>query len=141
MGCTAGLQKISTPTVITSPQMVCIWAEENGPIAANQNEWSYGNGAVGIIGVPLPFNWRLVAVGFNADVFDAGSTATIGIQDNSGGATQTVYSFVVDAPDVSIELANPVDLTPGMTLGFRTLAVTGGTKSDYRVSAWIERIV
>jgi len=120
--------------------LVCICAEENGAISANQNEYSTGNGSVGVIGIPLPYQWELVAVGFQADVFAAGATATIGIQDNRNGVTSTIYQFVATAQDFSFELPTPVAIPENATLGFRTLAVTGGTKSDVRVAAWIRRI-
>jgi len=119
--------------------LVCICAEENGAISANQNEYSTGNGSVGVIGIPLPYEWELVAVGFQADVFADGATATIGIQDNRNGVTSTIYQFVANAQDFNFELPTPVAIPKNATLGFRTIAVSGGS-SDVRVAAWIRRV-
>ncbi len=35
-------------------EKIVIWAEENSSLANNQLEWSFGNGATGLIGIPLP---------------------------------------------------------------------------------------
>ena len=120
-----------------------IWAEESAAVASNAAEWSYGNGDIGNIGIPLADDWEIYALGFNADASTAGATISFDIVDfttttnmvtnvatpNNFGGTNN-YVSVVDTP--------PIQIGRGATLGFRTNTVTG-TISSARVAAYLRR--
>lgn len=108
-----------------------IWAEENGAIASNAYEWSWGNGAVGSdIGIVLPMSCDLFAVTFNADV--AGTSLTMRTQKNG---TDAHISNHVGQNSVDT-LTAPVRYAAGDVLAFRTGDVVG-TYTDARVTAWL----
>ena len=120
-----------------------IWAEESAAVASNATEWSYGNGDIGNIGIPLADDWELYALGFNADVSSVGATISFDVVDfttttniatniatpNNLGGTNN-YVSVVDIPTIPINR--------GSTLGFRTNTLTG-TISSARVIAYLRR--
>ena len=120
-----------------------IWAEESTAVASNTAEWSFGNGDVGNIGIPLADDWEIYALGFNADSSSGGATISFDIVDfttntdvatniatpNNLGVTNN-YVSVVDIPTVQINR--------GTTLGFRTNTITG-TISSARVIAYLRR--
>ena len=120
-----------------------IWAEESAAVANNATEWSYGNGDIGNIGIPLADDWEIYALGFNADVATAGSTISFDIVDfttTSNMATDiaTPNNFGANNNYVSVVDVPPIQVGRGVTLGFRTRAVTG-TISSARVVAYLRR--
>jgi len=111
-----------------------IWAEENGNLASNAYEWSYGNGAVGNdIGIILPVPCRLFAVGFNAD--NAGTSLTMRTLKNNVDA----YVSTHVGQNSLDTLPTPVDYAAGDLVGFRTGTLVG-TWNDARPVAWFERV-
>ena len=154
----AGLNRLADGTVVATAAIVKsplyeyreIWAEEGGGLNANSAEWSYGNGAVGFMGLPIDDGWEVVELGFNADTYAATSTVTIDLMSyntpsnaagntiaslsladatDGGGATNNAYKHeVLDTPE-------PV---PGGVIGFLTRSVTG-TISDVRAYARLRR--
>lgn len=119
-----------TPVSITNGFTVFpIWAEENGGLASNQYEWSWGNGSTGAaIGIPLGLNCELFAVSFNAETF--GTSVSIDTQSN--GTTINTSSFTSNNQVVDI---TPIAVTKGSRIGFRTNTVSG-SMDDCRVCAW-----
>ena len=120
-----------------------IWAEESAALASNATEWSYGNGDVGNIGIPLADDWEIYALGFNADTSNAGAVISFDIVDfttNTNLATNiaTPNNFGVTNNYVSVVDIPPVSVGRGVTLGFRTNIVTG-TISSARVVAYLRR--
>ena len=114
-----------------------LWAEENGAIANNSAEWSFGNGATGYIGLPFDAGWEVVELGFNADTYPATGTVTIELSSyntpsnaagnaiaslslanstDGGGATNNAYKHEV--------LTTPQSVPVGL-VGFLTRTVTG----------------
>ncbi|MEN8788764.1 MAG: hypothetical protein ABF295_04550, partial [Flavobacteriaceae bacterium] len=121
-------------------EKIVIWAEENGSLASNQLEWSFGNGATGQIGIPLPEDWEAYAVSFNADSNGGSDTVTMAVIDSNtntnlftftanGNANNMVYTQV---------LATPVAIPAGTSLGFRTVTEVGNV-SDARVAVFLRR--
>ena len=120
-----------------------IWAEESAAVSSDTTEWSYGNGDVGDIGIPLADDWEIYALGFNADTANLIAEISFDIVDfttTTDLATNVVtpnnfgefnnYVSVVDIP--------PIQITRGTTIGFRTNTVTG-TISSARVAAYLRR--
>lgn len=105
-----------------------IWAEENGGIANNQNEWSFGNGATGFIGIPLGINCELFALSINADT--PGTDVSINIQRD--GATVQTPLFTANN---QVQAFTAVPYTAGQLVSFQTNTVNGGW-NDVRVCAW-----
>ncbi|MGB5693410.1 MAG: hypothetical protein WBM43_12465, partial [Flavobacteriaceae bacterium] len=121
-------------------EKIVIWAEENGSLANNQLEWSFGNGATGQIGIPLPEAWEAYAVSFNADANGGSDTVTMAVTDSntntnlftftaSGNANNMVYTQI---------LASPVAIPAGTSIGFRTVTESGNV-SDARVAVFLRR--
>lgn len=44
------------------------WAEENGAVANNSFEWSFGNGSTGAIGLPFEAGWEITQVFMQSEV-------------------------------------------------------------------------
>jgi len=130
-----------------------LWAEENAAISTGQAEYSYGNGAVGYIGIPFDAGWEVTELGFNADVFAAAAVAVIDLMNyntpsddtgniidslsitgssDGGGSTNNAYKHHV--------VPTPIVVPEGL-IGFFTRSVTGGTVSDVRVWARFRRKV
>ena len=111
-----------------------IWAEENGPIADNTNEWSFGNGAVGAgIGIPVPIDCEIFAVGYQAEV--AGTNSQVGVEVNNVIVTNTGPQSGNSGLNT---LSTPISVSAGDVVGFMTQ--TGGGASDVRVVAWLRAL-
>lgn len=132
-----------------------IWAEESGGANANSAEWSYGNGAVGFMGIPVGTGWEVVSMYFHADTYAATAKIQVDLMNygntpsnaaanticsislssskDGGGATNNAYKIVeFDAPV-------PVPATGGSTvLGFITRGLSGSV-SDMRVGVNLRR--
>ena len=131
-----------------------IWAEESAGLTANNAEWSFGNGATGVVGLPIGENWEVVEMGFQADVYSAGTSITIDLIDISdgttnntissmsltnendgGGGVNNAFKLQVFDPPVAIPAQNGQGCIGFITRGF------SGTASDARVSARMRRQV
>ncbi|MBT8299242.1 MAG: hypothetical protein KJO52_12985, partial [Maribacter sp.] len=121
-------------------EKIVIWAEENAALSNNQLEWSFGNGATGLIGIPLPEAWEAYAVSFNADNNGAADTVLMAVIDSntntnlftftaSGNANNMVYTEM---------LATPVAIPAGTSIGFRTVTEVGNV-TDARVAVFLRR--
>lgn len=106
-----------------------IWAEESGGLSNNNTQWSYGNGATGTIGVPIP-EAELFAVGFEADV--AGTSVSIEVMQNN--VTAVTSQLFLGASGYNL-LTTPIQFNEGDIVGFRTDVETGAY-SDARAIAW-----
>lgn len=125
-----------------------IWAEEGSALSNNNSQWSFGNGAVGFIGLPIDDGWEVTDMYFHADTASATSDVTVHLVDmttpsNAAPIISTVT--VVDAGDgvannayVYETFATPVAVPAGAVLGFRT-GTEVGAFSDARVGARLRR--
>lgn len=112
-----------------------IWAEENGPLASNTNEWSYGNGATGVnIGIVLPFDCEITHMTMNAET--AGTSVGMNILNNSAVADTVTFTGANDV----VTLATPIQFTAGQRYNIQT-GVETGAYTDVRVCAWFRGIV
>lgn len=134
-----------------------IWAEESGGADANNSEWSFGNGAVGFMGLPIEDGWEVISMYYHADTYPATGTIQVDLMNygntpsnaagntiasislssstDGGGATNNAYKYE------SYPTPIPVPTTGGVTtIGFITRGVTG-TISDQRVGARLRRKV
>ena len=114
-----------------------IWAEENGQIANNQREFSYGNGAVGSIGIPAMAPCECFRLSFNADSFNGG--ASMRLQKNNADVATvnwTVNNQVIDLPT---PVSYTVNSGVGDLIGMKTGILTGGA-SDVRVIMWMRLV-
>lgn len=124
---------------VNARQTVVIYGEENGGIAANQNEYSYGNGAVGFIGVTVLGDWELFGVSVDIEQFN-GAGPTLAVMDFTAGNANTVlHQFTAATSNHTEELTTPVAVSNGTVLGFRTVNLNGGTFTDVRIAAWLQR--
>ena len=125
-----------------------IFAEENADIsvAANNYEYSFGNGAVNTTanppGIPVAFDCTLIALGISGRDVSGGATASISVTNNgtvvatsgiaTGGGVNTKVQIVTQVtPDT-------VNFVAGDTVQFLTASTTG-THDDVRVFAYFER--
>lgn len=114
-----------------SQSIIPIWAEENGGLAANAYEWSWGNGATGSdIGIPIPVACELFAVSFNADTFGT----SVQMRTQGDGTVLHTSSFTANNQVDTLE--TPVPVPAGTRLDFRTGSLVG-TTTDARVCAWL----
>lgn len=124
-----------------------LWVEESAALGANQDEWSFGNGATGSIGLPFSAGWELVELGFQADSANANGNITVALVNYTPAvnqlATLTVDGVGQGEPGHAWEIedlsAAPVAIPQGV-IGFRTLARTG-SYVDARISARFRRQV
>jgi hypothetical protein len=108
-----------------------IWAEENGALASNQYEWSWGNGATGsAIGLVVPVDCDLVAFTHNVEV--AGTSIFYRVQQN-GTNVHTTGS--ITAANYTENVDPAVAFSAGDRVSFQTGTVSGSW-SDGRVCAW-----
>lgn len=105
-----------------------IWAEESGALSNNNTQWSYGNGATGTIGIPMP-TCEVFAMSFEADV--AGTSVSIDVTSNN----VVVATEPFTGASGYNTLATPVSFAEGDVLGFRTNTEVGAY-SDCRAVAW-----
>lgn len=112
-------------------QQDVFWAEENGGISANQDEYSWGNGATGNIGIPCPYDgFEATSMLIQAETKPSVGTAQIMLKI---GGSNTTHIVTFTERDQVIDLPSPVSISKGTRIGFRTVAVSGGTWSDVRV--------
>ena len=122
----------------TPRNTIVIWAEEAATLSGNQREWSFGNGATGVIGILLPEDWYLHAMTFQCDVFPAGRTVTVEAEND--GVSIPGAQVVATSDKQIISFSTPILLPAGTVLGYRTVSVLGGGGvSDGRVASWLKQ--
>ena len=111
-----------------------IWAEENGGLQNNGEEWSFGNGATGNdIGIIVPMACELVSATFNADVF--GTSVSIHVNKNNVSVEEPLFT----SQNSTVNFTNPVVFQPGDLVSFQTGTLVGST-TDARICAWLRII-
>ena len=124
-----------------------LWAEENGALAANTNEWSFGNGAVGDIGIPIVGDgWECWGWAMQADTATNGDTLQMEVMDFATAdtplATFTGTWLVAGGSGRAFgTFATPVAVPQGTVLGFRTDVIVGAAPTDVRVVLYLRRPV
>lgn len=130
-----------SPSLCGCYEKIVIWAEENSGLNSNSAEWSFGNGATGQIGIPLPEDWEAYAVSFNADASSNGNTVEMAVVDTV--TDQNLFTFIAngDANNMVYTevLSTPVAISAGTSIGFRTVNENGNV-TDARVAVWLRRI-
>lgn len=104
-----------------------IWAEENGAVSSNTDEWSYGNGAVGA-NIGIPSFWDCKAVGMVMNAETVGTSLGVDLRVNSS----TSATIVGTSRDTFYDFPLPVDISRGDRINFKT-GLEVGTWSDVRV--------
>ena len=105
-----------------------IWAEEGSPLTADNKQWSYGNGAIGDVGISVP---EMEVFALSLQSLDAGTSVSIEILKN----TQPVISQNFVGSNIYTTLDTPISFTEGEVINFRTDEVVG-TYNNVRVTAW-----
>jgi len=115
------------PSAPSAKPAFYIWCEENGALAANAHEWSYGNGATGNdIGIPIMLAAELTHMSFNADVF--GTSVQIRAKRATTPGTGSIVADPIFSTNNSVyALPTPVLFNPGDTLVVQTGALVGST--------------
>ena len=137
--------------VVTAPlyEYRDLWAEETAGLSDNNNQWSFGNGDVGVIGLPVGDGWEVVEMGFQSDINGANDGVIIGLVDIQTGANNIeVARLTMTAAGNGQannahwlqEFAPSVPVPAGAVLGFRTIDEIG-TISSARVTARLRRQV
>lgn len=152
------LASTQSPTLTTTTTPIYeyrdIWAEESSALTNNSDEWSFGNGATGFIGLPIGENWELMELYFHADTYAANTSIQVDFMNYgntpSSAAANTVASIsLANAADgggatnnaYKIEtFATPIALQDNKVYGFLTRSLTGAA-SDARVGARLRRKV
>ncbi|MGB5818287.1 MAG: hypothetical protein WBG90_02290 [Saonia sp.] len=121
-------------------EKIVIWAEENAALANNQLEWSFGNGATGRIGIPLPEAWEAYAVSFNADSNGASDSVLMAVIDSNTNTNLFTFTATGNANNMVYTemLTTPVAIPVGTSIGFRTVTETGNV-TDARVAVFLRR--
>ena len=111
-----------------------IWAEENGALASNAHEWSWGNGATGNdIGIPVPVRCELISASFNADVF--GNSVSVHVKKNNSSIELPLFN----SQNSVVSFSSPVVYEIGDLVSFQTGTVSG-QNTDARICAWFRTI-
>jgi len=111
-----------------------IWAEESGGLANGSTQWSYGNGAVGVIGVVLPFDAEAFAMSFDSDT--SGTSVSIDLLSSGTAVATGQFTGQTDF----FTLPGGVSFPAGARVGFRTNTEVG-TYADARVAVWFRKPV
>ena len=116
--------------------IITVWAEENGPISANNYEWSFGNGAFGVArsGYTMLAPGRVLRMGLAASSSEA--LARVNLVVNG---TATSYEVTKPAGQYSgtSTFGMPLEVAQGDRLNFRS-ATTNGNIAAAVVSLLIE---
>lgn len=124
----AGEQAITEVSVVpTSADFdQIIWAEENGTLSANNLQWSFGNGSIGVCNVVLPNDGEIVGMTFAAETFGTSVQMELMIND----VPVQTPNFTANNSIITFSQA----VSAGDRLGFRTDLIVG-TTTDVRVAA------
>ncbi|WP_367606942.1 hypothetical protein [Legionella sp. W05-934-2] len=127
-------------------EKIVIFAENTANITTGGgNQWAFGDGDTGAIGIPVAEDWELFAISFQARSVTAATTVTMFVRNMNDASN--LYTFTAplaitppSASGVYTELlANPVPIPAGTTIGFVTSAVSAGAVTGARVAAWLRR--
>lgn len=130
-------------------EYMTIWAEEGGALSDNNTQYSFGNGAVGNIGIRIDDGWEIIGASLH---FDTGGSATESMevqikdfQSSGGAAAPTLATVTITAAGGGQDNNSHVyqDITPvtvpnGAVIGFRT-GDEVGTWTDGRVMVRLRR--
>ena len=127
-------------------EKIVIWAEESTNLSNNNEQWSYGNGDTGFIGIPLPEDWQAYAVSFHADnTRNNNDSVIMAVGEISGNDTfSELFRFTAsgDTTDNLVHtelLTTPISVPAGTTLGFKTITENGNVNGA-RVAVWLRRL-
>lgn len=115
-----------------------IWAEENGDLNTGANEWAFGNGndSPAGVGVILPFDCELFALGLS---MEGATNCEVEVLKNTASSGKSVATTNHDKAVTSFETAT-VPYAAGDTVGFNT--ITGSAQANGAVvSAWFRRAI
>nr|CAA6801085.1 MAG: Unknown protein [uncultured Thiotrichaceae bacterium] len=112
--------------------------EESSAIQSNQSEWSWANGATGIIGVRVDEGWELISLSFQANVYAANAQAMVRMHDFSNGSTAAA-TIIADISLTNstdgggqtnnahkiVEFTPTVPIPSNTVVGFRTGCISG----------------
>ena len=137
-----GLGRLLDGTIVVIANPVTIyeysdnWAEEAGAISNNNNQWSWGNGDTGNLGLPFGDGWEIYETYIQADSGGAnGASLTIDVVDratnDAGNQFHTIE--IIDAGDGQVNnawvlhdhRAAPIAVPDGAVMGFRTNTEVG----------------
>jgi len=120
--------KIAPVSILNGFTLFPIWAEESGGATNGSQQYSFGNGATGNIGIPLATDCELFAVSMQAEAF--GTSISIDYEKN--GVAVHTETFNGGQGTVAI---TAIPFVFGDLITFRTNTEVG-TYSDIRVIAW-----
>lgn len=103
-----------------------IWAEENGVLANGSNEWSYGNGATGAIGIVATYSGTIKKCFIECD--SSGTSVSINVMINFVSAGTATFNSSSEI----FEFNTAIAFSEGDIIGFQTNTVVG-TWRDARV--------
>lgn len=137
---TGQLQAVAVPEGVLTPiyEWRDLWAEENGGLSAGTEEYSFGNGATGRVGLPFDSGWEIQDAYLQAET--AGPTATINVINYEGGGSAVLGAFTATSGDYHETLATPIPVPDGASVGFRTGNING-TWTDVRVGLRLRRLI
>jgi hypothetical protein len=117
------------------PSRVMLWAERNGTLTNNTDDWSFGSGST-TAGkyMTMMGSGRVTKLSFHA--ITAGTAAkTIEIMKNGASSGQSI-TVAANVATGTATFGTPVSFVDGDRIGFRT--VLGGSAAQARVAAIIE---
>jgi len=121
-----------------SEYIVPIWAEENSTLSADAYEWAFGNGANtpsdGGLAIYVPTGWECHIVAMSLRIGSGTATVQAVINGVSQGSSANVA--VSTGQSAVNELSQPVELSNGDYLNFRTQAASGSSSPNV-VTAWL----
>lgn len=116
-----------------------LWAEENGGLSDNGNQWSFGNGSTSngaaSFGVCMPKAGQVEILTLAGETAGTGTT-TVELLNNGVASGKSVTTAANIASGVNDFTGTPYAFAAGDVLTFRT--VLGGGMSDARVGAYIK---
>lgn len=114
--------------------IIPMWAEESIGLTNNNRQWSFGNGAVGNIGLTIPFRSNVIATSYHCDV--AGNADTlVNMTVNNNSTPININKTPNSSSGFESYINNPYLINTGDVIGFNT--ITAGSASNVRVCVWL----
>lgn len=140
------------PTLLVTTQPLYeyreIWAEESGAISNNSTQWSYGNGDVGAIGIPVTSGWEITE-GYIQSDFGGAPTESLSIiiedfRPSTAGTNLGTFQITAagngqnENASFTQVFTTPIIVPDNAVIGFRTQTEIG-TWSSTRVGVRLRR--
>lgn len=153
-GCCSGDGSTTQPTLVKTTMPLYeyrdVWAEEGGGMANSNYQWSFGNGATGLIGLPIDNGWEIFGIYYQADTFPSAANLSVNVVNIKNAASPQLLTTIsltgaADGGGQTNNASKFQDVTPpaqvpdNSVIAFQTNIESGGAVGDARVGVRLRR--